>query len=229
MYSTKLLNKNIVEGGKYITINDEYKDPKANLFRQPKKGEKVPTPFIVKMNPVNQENGHFSKLTYNSSVFKETNLYISTQPLDKRVKGFGTRDASRRDEFTNAIRTAQYRESIRKEAVNLKVPNQLDQEDSLTRAMSASAAVSSSTFPYSLSATQYDIGRSQVTEFDPKSTRDRYYKFATNRDKEYGAYRPSSADFGDNAWRTEYRPPSHGPKAQIKNFFDRSHLKVSPP
>jgi hypothetical protein len=40
MYSTKLINKNLVENNKYITIGDPYRDPKANLFRQDKKGEK---------------------------------------------------------------------------------------------------------------------------------------------------------------------------------------------
>jgi len=50
MYSTKLLNKNIVEGGKYITIGDEFKDPKPNIFRQSKKTDKPPIPFVVKVN-----------------------------------------------------------------------------------------------------------------------------------------------------------------------------------
>jgi hypothetical protein len=43
MYSTKLINKNLVENNKYITIGDPYRDPKANMFRQDKKGEKCLT------------------------------------------------------------------------------------------------------------------------------------------------------------------------------------------
>ena len=176
---------------------------------------------------MNQENGHFAKLTYGGGPYKETNLYISTQPLEKRPRGFGTKDASRRDEFTNSIRTEQYRENIKKEIslAHLSMRDTVDEErERLTRAMSAPAE--SLNFPYRLSVSQYDIGRTQVTEFDPKSTRNRFYKYATNREKVFGVYRPLSADIGDNAWRTEYHPPSHGPKAQIKNFFDKSHLKV---
>jgi hypothetical protein len=41
MYSTKLINKNLNEGNKYITVGDPYKDAKANIFRQDKKGEKT--------------------------------------------------------------------------------------------------------------------------------------------------------------------------------------------
>lgn len=39
--------------------------------------------------------------------------YLKTQPLDKRKSGFGTRDASRRDEFTNHLAVEQYRERLR--------------------------------------------------------------------------------------------------------------------
>lgn len=67
------------------------------------------------MIPPNEENGNFSKIKYMPDGYKEVNKYITTQPLDKRKRGFGTKDAHRRDEFANAIRTEQYRESINKE------------------------------------------------------------------------------------------------------------------
>ena len=50
MYTTKVINKNIVEGGKYISIGDEYKDPNPNIFRTAKKGEKALSPFMVKVS-----------------------------------------------------------------------------------------------------------------------------------------------------------------------------------
>lgn len=49
MYSTKLLNKNMVSNNAYITIGDPYADPNANPFRAPKKGEKAPNPFRTKV------------------------------------------------------------------------------------------------------------------------------------------------------------------------------------
>jgi len=225
MYTTKLLNKNIVQGGQYITIGDDFKDPKPNIFRQPEKDEKVPTPFIVKKHPAVE-----SKPVFNNSVFKETTQYLATQALDKRPMGFGTRDAFRRDEFTNGMRSEQYRECIKKEnqsSAKSSVQATVGEEqlEILKESMKCTTP-STEEFPYHTTVSQYDIGRNQVTEFDPKSTRDRYYRFATNREKYFGPYRPSSADFGDGAWASDYRPPSHGPKAQIKNFFDKSHLKV---
>lgn len=45
MYSTKLVNTKHVDNNAYITVGDPYADPKANPFRQPKKGEKAPNPF----------------------------------------------------------------------------------------------------------------------------------------------------------------------------------------
>mmetsp|Transcript_18223 Transcript_18223/g.18286 ORF Transcript_18223/g.18286 Transcript_18223/m.18286 type:complete len:227 (+) Transcript_18223:94-774(+) len=226
MYTTKLVNKNIVEGGKYISIGDEYKDPKLNIFREAKKGEKPPVPFVTKKLPENEGKGFFTKHTYTPSEFKEAVLYVKTQPLEKRTNGFGSRDATRRDEFTSAIRTEQYRETVRKERSSLPAPSDemLEKTQALLRATTAPAA--SQNFQYRLTATQYDIGRTHVTEFDPKATRDRYYKLATNRDKVIGPYRPSSTDIGGNAWDTEYQPPQYGSKAEIKHFYDKSHLQV---
>lgn len=49
VYSTKLLNSKMVAGNAYITVGDPYQNPQENPFRQPKKGEKAPTPFQVKV------------------------------------------------------------------------------------------------------------------------------------------------------------------------------------
>ncbi len=48
MYSTKLVNKNMMDGNAYITVGDPFKDAQPNPFRQPKKGEKL-TPFQSKV------------------------------------------------------------------------------------------------------------------------------------------------------------------------------------
>ena len=47
MYSTKLVNKNIVDNNAYISIGDPYKDQLQNVFRQPKKGDPVPKPMVM--------------------------------------------------------------------------------------------------------------------------------------------------------------------------------------
>lgn len=48
MYSTRLVNKNLVEGNAYITIGDPYKDRSENPFLK-EKGSKTPAPFLTKV------------------------------------------------------------------------------------------------------------------------------------------------------------------------------------
>jgi hypothetical protein len=81
-------------------------------------------------------------------------------------------------------------------------------------------------FSYDSHVPQFDIGRSRVTPFDPRSIKDTFYKFNGSRDKRLGGCRPSSQDVGSSAWDITYKPPSHGGKSETKNFFDKSHLNV---
>lgn len=228
----------MVDGNAYITINDPYRDEVPNPFRNTKRGkdEKPLVPFQVKMIPQNAENGHFSKLQYGGGGYLEATRYISTQPLDARKKGFGSHDAKRRDEFANANRTEQFRATIAKEsAITAKSSQSL--QATLSKLMEERAkttqsfvetggATGSSTFSYSSAVPQYDIGRSRVTPFDPRSIKDTYYKFSGERPKRFGDYRPSSTDFGDGAWDVTYKPPAHGGRSETKNFLDKSHLTV---
>jgi hypothetical protein len=232
MYNTKMLSQRLVDNNAYITIGDPYHDPKPNMFRQedPKAKKTSDKPFASKLRPMNAENGNFSKLTYSSSPFKETNSYLASQPLDKRPKefAFGSHDASRRDEFSSNIATEQYRQTLRTEAAHLK---RHQKDDVLEQFEKTEPATVNSPMLLSASGTMrretlYDIGRNKVTEFDPKSTRDRFYKTVSDREKNLGTYRPTSTIVGEAAWNTEYKPPSHGAASLVKNFFDNSHLKV---
>lgn len=188
------------------------------------------------MMPPNAENGNFAKITYMPDGFKEVNKYIDTQPLDKRTKGFGTKDAHRRDEFSNTIRTEQYRESIKKEkhmmaakAGDVKARlTQLLSEKTLRDQESQRLEAESGTFSYNNRVAQFDIGRERITPFDPKSIKDTYYKFQDERPKRFGETpKPMSYNIGENAWDITYKPPTHGGKSEVKNFFDKSHLGVT--
>lgn len=236
MYSTKLLNKSMVSGNAYITVGDPFTDQQPNPFRQPKKGEKVPTPFRTKVIPQNAENGNFAKLTYVAEGYSETYKYTTTQPLDARKKGFGTKDAHKRDEFCNDIRTEQYRETLRKEKaltgegpelVKEKLTKLLAERAHRDLTMNSSANKSGSFRTDNVH--QYDIGRSRTTSFDPKSTKDAFYRFDDENGRVLGeSVRPCSYDIGDSAWNITYKPPSHGGKSEVKNFYDKSHLNVKP-
>lgn len=142
-------------------------------------------------------------------------MYLSTQPLDKRTKGFGSRDASRRDEFTSAIRTEQYRQSIRKEMQTFANTKEIP-DDELDRAQTAPPAMLLSASGTLRRETLYDIGRTKVTEFDPKSTKDRFYKSSPNRDRRLGHFQPTSTVIGQAAWNTEYKPPTFGASSLVK-------------
>lgn len=209
----------------YLCIGDKYVDPPRNMFRQKPKGQAEPKPFNIKLQPINAEDGYFSKLTYNAGPYKEGYLYITSQPLDKRQKGFGSKDASRRDEFSSEIRCSQYREGIKKELALSKkfLESSLPRADSAPETSSHASTWSGTTRG---GVHQYDIGRTQVTPFDPKSTRDQYYKLAVHSDKVLGTMRPISTDIGDVANSIPYKPPKYGTASLVKNFYDQSHLKV---
>lgn len=178
------------------------------------------------MVPNNAENGHFSKLEYRGGGYQECIKYIDAQPRDNRKKGFGSKDAKRRDEFANAIRTEQYRTTITKESVVLQKGSKNLQE-TLTKILDERAASAPETNKPEKRIPQYDIGRARVTEFDPKSIKDTYYRFDKDKGKRLGDFRPMSADLGDGAWNVNYKPPTFGGKSETKNFFDKSHLVAS--
>ena len=160
------------------------------------------------------------------------------------MKGFGSKDAHRRDEFASEIRCSQYREGIKKE---LDMSKKFLQ--SLPSPEKGPESTNSQTWSGTASALQYDIGRTRVTEFDPKARTDQYYKLALHSEKNFGTYRPVSCDIGDVANNITYKPPKYGSASLVKvfkpfcttcfsvinlklrfflfqNFYDQSHLKV---
>jgi hypothetical protein len=64
MYSTRLINNRYVDGNRYITVGDPYKDFQANMFRQPKKGEKAPMPFRTKVKIILNKNFILFEISY---------------------------------------------------------------------------------------------------------------------------------------------------------------------
>lgn len=166
-------------------------------------------------------NGNFMKLTYKPSGYLESIYYSKTQKLEFRKLGFGTKDAFKSDEFTNAIRTSQHREAIVKEMTRAK-----DAMESRTNEILGKYDKLESGQQEEKKVAQYDVGRSRVTPFDAKSTRDTYYKFDNEKGKRMGMYRPVSVDLGAAAWTTKYAPPANGGRSEVSKFFDKSHLTV---
>lgn len=176
------------------------------------------------VNQVARSPAVFGKLTYESpGMYTTATSYLNREPLEKRKQGFGSKDAHRRDEFTNAIRTEQYRETLRKEQVISQKQRHPARDDLLLQMqeekMTQNSSVSRS------SSHLYDIGRSLVTPFDPNSNRDTFYKFDAST-RSVGAFQPVSQDIGSAAWDVKYQPPEHGPKSYVKNFYDKGHIAL---
>jgi hypothetical protein len=152
-------------------------------------------------------------------------LYIETQPADKRKLGFGTKDASKTDEFTNAIRTEQYRSMIRKEKDMMKKTLESASADLEKLLATHKPEVTSK---YSEPCHLYDIGRTRINEYSQKVKKDSYYKANAFGEKHLGPYKPTSADAGWDPWNYEYKPPANGGDAanSVRTFYDKSHLKV---
>lgn len=168
--------------------------------------------------------GYFDKKTYSSDPLQDTSMYLKTQPMDKRKAGFGSKDASRRDEFMNHVRTEQYRETLDTEMQILekqKKSEPAQQLDELDKARK---------FPEGLDETKhlYDIGRSQTTEFNQKSHRDTFYTMRVGNSqykRNNGPFMLTSELVGLGADDVSGNRPT--PKgASTKQFYDHSHLHI---
>jgi len=225
MYTTKIFNVNSeINNGRYISINDPYVDSKDVRPERWKQRQ-----FQVPQEPENAGDGYFGynqkAFSYSGGAYQEQHPYVKTQPLDKRKLGFGTHDASRRDEFAQTIRTEQYRDTLRKEARKNK--GMKSDPAALEAALAKEAQ-----FPRKFCSGKreithlYDVGRNVITPFDVKNSRDQFYslKESYHSDKRLGGHRTASQEIGADAWSCKYEHPQHSAKSGIKNFYDRSHL-----
>lgn len=206
-----------------ISVSPLPKDfaPQGNPFRQPKKGDPKPKSMKMDIFPKNADgNGNFFKITYMNSGYLQANTYLKSQPLANRKNGFGTKDAFKTDEFTNGVRTQQYRESIKKE-MNL----QKEKGGKAYEELLAKYDVSNEDPQEKVN--QFDIGRTRLTTFNPKSTKDTYYTFDEKNGKKMGMYRPVSCDVGSESWNHKYRAPENGGRSEVSKFYDQSHLTVN--
>jgi len=170
--------------------------------------------------------------------YVEIQKYMETQPLDKRTKnfGFGSHDASKTDEFCNTIRTEQYRGTLRKEmeVMNKSAAEKREELQELINSHNSNSPKydftgttnDRSDYSYDSQVPQYDIGRTRESAFNPKAGRDTYYRFSNTRERRFGMSKPVSTEVGDEAWNITYKPPAHGGKSEVKNFWDKSHMQI---
>lgn len=169
--------------------------------------------------------GHFHKITYSSDTYGTQTVFLKAQPLEARKLGFGSKDAFKCGEFTNVTGSAILTEKINNE---MKGQPRVD-GDSLDDQMAQTAS------PRRAAKFLYDIGRKNVTEFDAKSSSDKWYnaiecKSRQRGERVNGSYIVSSQAVGSGTKGLDHSSckPAHGHVKATKQFFDRSHLGESP-
>jgi len=233
MYADKFLHKNIqCENGRYVTIGDPYKGDKD--VRPPRWRAKQLT---VVHRPENSGGGYFGLMgrafDYMPDKYVEQLPYAKTQPFGDRKNGFGSHDASKRDEFTQRIRTEQYRDLLKREKrmlgrgkhLGAKIAARIEAMNEGAKEQEKMERVK-----VGLDAPKhlYDIGRSRNTNFDPHMHADRFYNTheARKREKRRGQQRTASMDIGDGVWAVKPVPTTHARSHSTRAFYNRGHIEV---
>jgi len=222
MYSTKELNKNIAKS--YLSQGDPYREP-GEVKHSRHKGKQ----FVTQPSKLTCDGGgYFQRQNYASDPLLDNTMYSKTQPT--RKLGFGTHDASRRDEFMSHIRTEQYRETLAREMKIIEQQKENNHAENQELKEFIKSQSEKHTFPEGLKETKYlyDIGRENETEFNQKSHRDTFYTMRTGNSKykrNNGHFHLSSQSIGDGVNEVEYKP-ANARLATTKQFYDKSHLQV---
>lgn len=244
MYTTKILHPKIAKS--YISIGDPYgiKQPVDDRFKKqqfkivvPKKGQMNDSYFGFYKYPEGKEN---------SEGMPTVIRYLEREPRDKRHDGFGSKDASRTDEFTNHTRVIQWKEALEREmqfastwahkneekikAGSAEVKSHSDQADRVkdqTAIMHRKAEIPH-LFQTKVPETLYDIGKEGgVTPICNKCERETFYcSHRVGRGsvtaRRVGPVFCESLLYGSGM--QDVIKPRHGRRSHTKDFLDQAHL-----
>jgi len=236
MYADKFIHKNVqCEAGRYITIGDKYVDKAVVLPARWKSKQ-----FAAPQYPQNAGEGYFGyagkPFLYMPDAYTEQLPYNKTQPPEKRKLGFGTHDAFKADEFTQRIRTEQYRDLLKREKRLMAAQDGDTRAAYKALAKAKEAEDAARPFVHAKKEIEflYDVGRNIHTEHNPRVHRDRFYTMdeASRHQgtRRMGPYRTMAMDIGEGHWAVKLQPPQHGQNHVMDNtFYDRSHLNGGMP
>merc|ERR1712100_450956 len=167
--------------------------------------------------------------------YNDKNSYLKTQPRETRKKGFGSSDAFKADEFSNTLRTNQYRWQLGRELAINKMHLAANKKREAERAQTAPAGASRKVemaqelgkIDPNLSTPNFlfDIGKgAYVTPFDQKLSRENWYQ--ANRDKDgprkMGDWVPSSYEIGNEmVQQYDLQKPTYATTPIIRSTFYR--------
>lgn len=248
MYQTRRFNPKTCES--YLTVGDPFEKPKPNESRHKSKQ------FQTNPPKQGQTAGYFTSHTYAADNFSDTNGYRMTQPRADRKLGFGSLDASRRDEFTLDVRAQQYKELLKGEHYfEKKYSEENDQKhqndftngtfhnEDMTQGLNTAQAAfearrSQELKPYlfqnQVPDLLYDIGKegSGTTPICNKCQRETFYcKHRLGNGavtlRRKGPHKTSTELVGEEITYGVPLKPQHGRKSHIKDFYDNYHLAVN--
>ena len=194
--------------------------------------------------------GPFGKL-------QEANKYRNV----KREKGFGTSDAMKRDQFTSNMETERYRTMLdtekmiqRRTVIKATEVGKVTYDDRLGELI-VELEQKEREYQDKLGLTakideekkkdaarrelfQYDYGRKQFTDFNPRKHCDTYYNFDGEKGKRYGKAHSTTLQHGMYArdqgsiigatvgLKLDPKTGEHAHVALTENFFNAGHLGV---
>merc|ERR1711998_53714 len=172
-------------------------------------------------------------------------MYLKTQPRETRKKGFLSSDAFKADEFSNTLRTNQYRWQLGREAAFNKMHLEANRKREAARASTAPTGATREMSQVSKAEELgkicptletpnflFDIGKGKhVTPFDQKLSRENWYQ--ANRDKQgarkLGDWIPSSYEIGNEMVQDfDLQKPTYANTPIIRSTFYRvGNLKAN--
>lgn len=216
----------------YVSLGDPYAK-KANVLPRYKKKQFQTNP-ARKGRTKDTLFGRAFPFLADGDKYNDKNSYLKTQPRENRKKGFLSSDAFKADEFSNTLRTNQYRWQLGREAafnkMHLERNKQRDQERAKTapapkpkleRAAPLGKVCPSLETPNFL----FDIGKgTYVTPFDQKLSRENWYQANREKGKErrMGDWLPSSYEIGNEmVQQHDLQKPTYAATPIIRSTFYR--------
>lgn len=221
----------------YVTLGDSY--VKKNQLLSRYKNKQFLTNPARKGRTKDTMFGRAFPFLADGDKYNDKNSYLKTQPRENRKKGFLSSDAFKADEFSNTLRTNQYRWQLGREQAFQKMHSEANKKRAQTapegtsrkevnRAQELGKICKSLETPNFL----FDIGKgSYVTPFDQKLSRENWYQ--ANREKgaprKLGDWLPSSYEIGNEmVQQYDLQKPTYATTPIIRSTFYRvGNLKAN--
>merc|ERR1711934_45453 len=217
----------------YVTLGDPYAK-KGTMLSRYKKKQFLTMPAKKGRTKDTMFGNGFPWLA-DGDKYNDKNSYLKTQPRETRKKGFLSSDAFKADEFSNTLRTNQYRWQLGRELAINKMHMAANEKRAAERAQTAPTGASRKVemaqelgkIDPNLSTPNFlfDIGKgSYVTPFDQKLSRENWYQAnrKSGEARNMGDWVPSSYEIGNEmVQQYDLQKPTYASTPIIRSTFYR--------